>query len=53
MVTYEIKPDKSFILCDKCANIMVSRVIFVKNNKSIKRKNIVQCIVCRHWLATD
>ncbi|MFX0058730.1 MAG: hypothetical protein ACFE85_05285 [Candidatus Hodarchaeota archaeon] len=41
---------KGLQICDKCGNVMVTRVLKRSSNpeKAVLDK-ILQCIVCRHW----
>ncbi|MHA1805583.1 MAG: hypothetical protein ACTSU4_13785 [Promethearchaeota archaeon] len=51
LMPQKVKISSTLKTCEKCGNLMVNRVIIIKNGKGIKeRQKIYQCIVCRHWI---
>ncbi|MFW9987985.1 MAG: hypothetical protein ACFFC3_04960 [Candidatus Odinarchaeota archaeon] len=44
---------KDLTICTKCGNVMVNRVIRTTNSDGIVFQKVLQCIVCRYWVAQD
>ncbi|MFX1601087.1 MAG: hypothetical protein ACFFB6_10865 [Promethearchaeota archaeon] len=52
MSAHKLKP-KDLVICNKCGNVMVNRVIRTRNSDEIVFQKVFQCIVCRYWIAQD
>ncbi|MFX1323973.1 MAG: hypothetical protein ACFE8N_03385 [Promethearchaeota archaeon] len=52
MVAQKLKP-KDLVICSKCGNVMINRKIRTNNSNEVEFQNILQCIVCRHWISRD
>ncbi|MFW9829767.1 MAG: hypothetical protein ACFFEY_19490 [Candidatus Thorarchaeota archaeon] len=52
MTAQKLKP-KDLILCDKCGNVMVNRIIRTNNSEEVRFQKVYQCIVCRYWISKD
>ena len=41
---------KGLYICEKCGNVMITRIIKRAANPSgSELEKILQCVVCRHW----
>ncbi|MFX0027930.1 MAG: hypothetical protein ACFE8B_01870 [Candidatus Hermodarchaeota archaeon] len=52
MTVHKLKP-KDLTICTKCGNVMITRRIRTNNSKELEFQKILQCIVCRHWIADE
>ncbi|MFX1302219.1 MAG: hypothetical protein ACFE9X_02555 [Promethearchaeota archaeon] len=52
MTVRKLKP-KDLILCEKCGNVMITRKIRTNNSNKIEFQKVLQCIVCRYWVAVE
>ncbi|MFW9999338.1 MAG: hypothetical protein ACFE9Q_08025 [Candidatus Hodarchaeota archaeon] len=52
MSAHKLKP-KDLTLCEKCGNVMVNRRIRNNNSSEVTFQKVLQCIVCRYWIAQD
>ena len=48
----KLKP-KDLVICEKCGNVMVNRVIRNKNSDDVVFQKVSQCIVCRYWISRE
>ena len=46
----KLKP-KDLVLCTKCGNVMVNRRIPTNHSNEVVFQKVLQCIVCRYWVA--
>ncbi len=44
---------KDLTICTKCGNVMVNRMIRTNNSDEVAFQKVLQCIVCRYWVARD
>ncbi|MFX1571375.1 MAG: hypothetical protein ACFFB0_01390 [Promethearchaeota archaeon] len=52
MTARKLKP-KDLTICSKCGNVMVGRAIRTINDGKVEIQRIMQCIVCRFWIALE
>ena len=44
---------KDLNICTKCGNVMVNRVMRTNHSEEVLFQKVLQCIVCRYWVAQD
>jgi len=52
MSAHKLK-SKDLAICVKCGNVMVNRKIRMHNSEEVIFQKVLQCIVCRYWIAQD